>query len=155
MSLVLATRRSPLARWQAEEARRLLRAADPSLEVELSGIESAGDANRTEFQKTLFRRMFTPESDWLVEARLHFAEHRPPSLPILMGRKVDTMSAEDLLWSYVLAAYLVEGAPDRAPAFLAAIGRGRRKPHEATRQVFEMELPRFEKRVVRWLTETR
>ena len=40
-----------------------------------------------------------------------------------MGRKVDTMNAGDLLWSYVLAAYLIEGWPERGPRLLQALGK--------------------------------
>lgn len=39
----LATRGSALARWQAEHVAGLLRAADPSLEVELVVVETVGD----------------------------------------------------------------------------------------------------------------
>jgi hydroxymethylbilane synthase len=41
--LRLATRRSPLARWQAEEVARLLRVAHPGLEVELVAEDTKGD----------------------------------------------------------------------------------------------------------------
>jgi hydroxymethylbilane synthase len=41
--LRLATRRSPLARWQAEEVARLLRLAHPGLETELVAVDTAGD----------------------------------------------------------------------------------------------------------------
>ncbi len=113
------------------------------------------DPNATEEQRQLFRRLFHPEADWMNEAHAFFAEHRSPKLAILMGRKVDSMNAQDLLWSYVVGAYLIEGAPDRTPRFLRAIGAGRLPPHEAVRLAFDMELPRFEDRVRRWLDETR
>jgi len=41
--LRLATRQSPLARWQAEHVARLLRAAHPGLEVELVPVATTGD----------------------------------------------------------------------------------------------------------------
>jgi hydroxymethylbilane synthase len=43
MMLRLATRRSPLARWQADEVARLLRQAHPGLETELVTVDTAGD----------------------------------------------------------------------------------------------------------------
>lgn len=115
----------------------------------------AGDPNEVSAQKELLRRLYVDGADWLDEARLHFAERRPPKLAILFGRGVDTMSAQDLLWSYVLAAYLLEGWPEETPAFLRAVGEKKKPPHEAVREVFRMELPRFEQRLSRWLEETR
>jgi hydroxymethylbilane synthase len=46
-ALRIATRGSPLARWQAEHVRDRLRAADPERPVELVVVASAGDLNRT------------------------------------------------------------------------------------------------------------
>lgn len=47
MKLTLATRESPLARWQAEAARDVLLAAWTDLEVELLFVTSSGDQDRT------------------------------------------------------------------------------------------------------------
>jgi hypothetical protein len=115
-----------------------------------------GDPNASDVQKQLFARLFQAESEWIDEARLFFVEtgHRPPGLASLMGRAVDSMSAQDMLWSYVLAAYLIEGWPDHAPAFLTEIGGGT-APHDAVRRVFGMELPRFQDRLARWVGEAR
>jgi len=44
--LRLATRRSPLARWQAGEVARLLRQAHPGLETELVAVDTAGDRQK-------------------------------------------------------------------------------------------------------------
>lgn len=77
MKLVLATRKSPLALWQAETARTLLAAANPADEVELLGIESSGDKNQTE-ELARFGRIgiFTVEVDRAVlDGRAHAAVH--------------------------------------------------------------------------------
>ncbi len=121
----------------------------------LSPDRYGSDPNATAEAKQLFTRMLMPECDWLKEARIFFAERRPPKLAILMGRKVDTLSAPDVLWSYVLASYLIEGCPEKAPVLLTAIGGEKLLPPDAVRKAFDMELPRFEQRVVRWLDETR
>jgi hydroxymethylbilane synthase len=47
MMLRIATRGSPLARWQAEHVRELLRGQHPGLAVELVIITSAGDLDRS------------------------------------------------------------------------------------------------------------
>ncbi len=46
MKIVLATRGSPLALWQAEEARRVLLAAHPSAEIVLLPLQSSGDQDQ-------------------------------------------------------------------------------------------------------------
>jgi len=45
-TLRLATRRSPLARWQAEEVARLLRRVHPGLETVLVPVDTAGDRQK-------------------------------------------------------------------------------------------------------------
>ena len=47
MKLVLATRGSPLALWQAETTRDLLLLAHPQAEIALAEIRSSGDADQT------------------------------------------------------------------------------------------------------------
>lgn len=77
MKLVLATRESRLARWQAEAASRLLSAAWPGLEVELLGVRSAGDEDQSEDLARFGRiGIFTVEVDRAVlEGRAHAAVH--------------------------------------------------------------------------------
>jgi hydroxymethylbilane synthase len=67
VKLVLATRGSPLALWQAEEARRLLSLADPQIQVELLAVHSSGDRDPTS-DLTRFGRIgiFTVEVDRAV-----------------------------------------------------------------------------------------
>ena len=47
MKLVLGTRGSPLALWQAETTRELLLLAHPQAEIPLVEIRSSGDADQT------------------------------------------------------------------------------------------------------------
>ncbi|MFT5287876.1 MAG: hypothetical protein ACI8TQ_004064 [Planctomycetota bacterium] len=112
------------------------------------------DAESAKVQKRLKRRLYTTGSLWMDEARIHFEERRPPRLNFLMGRKVDALTMQDRLWSYVFAAYLIEGCPDEVAPFLTLIGEGV-QPHDACRAVFKIELPSLEQRVIRWLHETR
>ena len=46
MRVRIATRGSPLARWQAEHVGALLRQADPSVDVDLVLVETLGDRTR-------------------------------------------------------------------------------------------------------------
>ena len=77
MKLVLATRGSPLALWQAEETRRLLRAARPEAIVEIEKIESTGDRDDRSDLASLGRiGVFTAEIDRAVlEGRADLGVH--------------------------------------------------------------------------------
>jgi len=64
---VLATRGSPLALWQAEEARRLLRAAHPAADVVVSVFASTGDLDSgSEISRLGRTGVFTAEIDRAV-----------------------------------------------------------------------------------------
>ena len=67
---------------------------------------------------------------------------------------MNLMRDEDLLFGYVLAAYLLEGWPREAPALLAAIGGGAH-PIEAFERSLGYSLPEIEARLRRWLDEVR
>lgn len=65
--LVLATRGSPLALWQANETRRLLAQAHPGLEVEVLTVQSAGDKDgKTDLSRFGLTGIFTAEVDHAV-----------------------------------------------------------------------------------------
>jgi hydroxymethylbilane synthase len=77
VKLVLATRGSPLALWQAEEARRLLRAARPEADVEIEIVQSTGDRDdRTDLASLGPIGVFTAEIDRAVlEGRADLGVH--------------------------------------------------------------------------------
>ncbi len=77
MKLVLATRGSPLALWQAHAAEALLRSARPELEIELLTVQSSGDKDER-LDAASFGRIgiFTAEIDQAVlEGRAHIGVH--------------------------------------------------------------------------------
>lgn len=103
-------------------------------------------------QTTLWSTLQSPGAHWLAMGLDLLESPGAPHLQFLFGRGVDQMRDEDLLISYVLAAYLIEGRPDELPRILERIGKG-----EHPVQVFEEELqetvPRLQARLVRWLHE--
>lgn len=67
MKIVLATRGSQLALWQANETRRLLLARDPRHEVEILVVQSSGDKDqKTELARFGLTGIFTAEVDHAV-----------------------------------------------------------------------------------------
>ncbi len=77
MKLILATRASPLALWQARTAQALLQSAQPALEVELLTVQSTGDRD-DRLDPASFGRVgiFTAEIDHAVQSgRAHVGVH--------------------------------------------------------------------------------
>lgn len=82
-TLRAATRRSPLARWQAERVRDLLEAAHPGLTVELVGLETEGD-QRLDVPISAIggKGVFAKEVQQAVlDGRADFAVHSAKDLP--------------------------------------------------------------------------
>jgi len=83
VTLRLATRESPLARWQAEHTASLLRAAHPGLEVELVPMTTEGD-RRTDLPLAEIggKGVFVKEvSAAVLEGRADVAVHSAKDLP--------------------------------------------------------------------------
>ncbi|MAF67634.1 MAG: hypothetical protein CMJ84_18505 [Planctomycetes bacterium] len=97
-------------------------------------------------------RLLQSGSDWYAEAARILAGERSPKLIYALGRSVNTLTTEDMLLSYVLAAYLVEARPEEASAILRRIGTG-----EASQLVVEevlgLDLAELGRRLRRWLEE--
>lgn len=67
MKLVLSTRQSPLALWQAQEAKRLIEKAHPTIEVSLLPVNASGDQDQSTALSRFDRiGIFTVEVDRAV-----------------------------------------------------------------------------------------
>lgn len=100
----------------------------------------------------LWRTLADDGTDWLELAAERRAEGKWPGLQFLVGRPIASMRDEDLLLSYVLAAYVIQGWPDHAPSLLDRIGAGEHPVH-AFESVLGWSLPQLEQRLERWLEE--
>lgn len=108
MKIVLATRGSPLALWQAEETRRLLRAARPEATIELEILQSTGDRDdRPDLASLGPIGVFTAEIDRAVldgraDLGVHSLKDMTTSLPtglalagtLARGRAEDALVAK-------------------------------------------------------------
>jgi hypothetical protein len=103
----------------------------------------------------LWAKIRHPRSDWFEIAGQLVREHKNPDLAFLLSKDVNTMDAGDLVYAYVMAAYLLEGQADRAPKLLRAIGQGEVPFHDAIPDTLDLDLPGLERRVQVWLTERR
>lgn len=100
----------------------------------------------------LWRTLADDGTDWLELAAERRAEGKWPGMQFLVGRPIASMRDEDLLLSYVLAAYVIQGWPDHAPGLLDRIGAGEHPVH-AFEAVFGWSMPQLEQRLERWLDE--
>jgi hydroxymethylbilane synthase len=107
LKLVLATRGSPLALWQAREAERLLRGARSDLEVSISTVASTGDRDdRTDLSSFGRTGLFTAEIDRAVlegkaDAGVHSLKDMTTTLEagLALGGTLARGAAEDALVS--------------------------------------------------------
>jgi len=107
LKLVLATRGSPLALWQAKEAERLLRGARADVEVSISTVASTGDRDdRTDLASFGRTGLFTAEIDRAVlerkaDAGVHSLKDMTTTLEtgLALGGTLARGPAEDALVS--------------------------------------------------------
>jgi hypothetical protein len=97
-------------------------------------------------------KLIVGDVNWMNEAYLLLTRENPVELATVLGRDLTTMGVEDVLVSYALAAYLVEGRPDAISSLLAAIGADT-PPPEAIQKSLGMTVPELQERLVRWLSE--
>lgn len=81
--IVLASRASPLALWQAEHVAALIRAARPDVQVEILKLSTIGDRDRSSKLTVLGGQgVFTREvQNALLDGRAHLAVHSLKDLP--------------------------------------------------------------------------
>ncbi len=83
-TLRIATRKSPLAMWQAEHVAALLREAHPGLEVEINGMSTQGDKILdTPLAKIGGKGLFVKELEQgMLEQRADIAVHSMKDVPV-------------------------------------------------------------------------
>ena len=112
------------------------------------------DANPDEFKKNLRAKLTASDTNWMNEAYEMLRGERRPDLAVTLKRDLNTLTLEDMLYAYVLAAYLIEARPAEAPKLFASIGSGA-EPETVFQAILGMSLPQTAERVTRWLGERR
>jgi len=112
-----------------------------------------GDERRRETD--LWDRLKAEDSDWRAEARALVAGPRKPDLLLLLGKDVNSMNTEDLLYAYVIAAWCLEGRPRETAGLLGALCKKKLPPADALRTKLGLDPDLLEARVIRWLEETK
>jgi len=83
--LIIGSRGSKLALWQAEQARARLRALNPQLEVHIEIIKTTGDVKSDPLSVIGGKGVFTKElEDALLDGRIDIAVHSLKDLPTIL-----------------------------------------------------------------------
>ena len=97
-------------------------------------------------------KLYKTNTNWMSLAHKELNGDQPPKLSKFMKKETNALTSRELLYSYVLAAYLLEGRPQDTPRFLSLIGAGK-DPRVAIQEGLGLEVEGLEKRVKRWLSE--
>lgn len=103
--------------------------------------------------KDLLGRLMLADVNWINEYYQRAKRGRAPTLAKLCATKIDKFGVDDILASYSLAAYLIEGRVGELPAVLKAIAASDDGGAGALAALFEGDLPSGDARLVRWLSE--
>lgn len=103
----------------------------------------------------LARRLRETGTDWVAEGRALVNGSDAPDLRLLLGKTVNTMTPEDILYSYLLAMWLVEGHRDKLGGFLPAIAAVKDADYDlAFAEHLGFDVASAERRLKRWMNET-
>jgi hypothetical protein len=105
-------------------------------------------------RKNLRAKLLVSDTNWMDEAYKVMSGPKSPGLESVMQHNVNTMSVEEMLVAYALAAFFVEAKPAELPRLLHQIGSGVRYD-TAVQVALGMEVDRLEQRLRRWLEERR
>ncbi len=107
-----------------------------------------------EEDQALKARLMDSRANWMNEAHKLFTSDKPTKLQFMLGKTVNQLTTEDMLYAYVLAAFLLEAESEKLPELIRKIGAGSTS-QEAFQLVFGLDVRQLDERVKRWLSERR
>jgi hypothetical protein len=113
---------------------------------------ASGKGVATEGKNSPRAKLMVKDSNWMNEALQTLSRDPAPDLSKVLEVDLPNMSVDDMLISYALAAYLIEGRPQETPAILKAIGEGT-KSAEALHAALGLTVPELQQHLVQWLKE--
>jgi len=103
-------------------------------------------------QQRLWGELLPKTADWFAIAKGRIERGETPDWKLMLAKDVNQMEVNDLLFSYLLAAYLIEAHGDKMPAILTDVGKN--KPSsDVLQSALGLPLVRLEARVYRWIRE--
>ena len=98
------------------------------------------------------RRMKKAGADWIGLANLVYEAGMAPDLQLMARKDVNQLTPEDLVVSYSLIRFMIEGHEKVGTKFLI-FHAGSPSFVDLIENVFELPLPEFEAKFERWLRE--
>ncbi len=114
-----------------------------------SSAPASGDTET----KDLLGRLMLSDVNWVNEYYQRAKRNRAPKLKKLAATRIDAFGVDDILASYSLAAYLLEGRSEALPELLRALGASTDGGAAALARLFDGELALGDQRILRWLSE--
>lgn len=98
------------------------------------------------------RRLRDANADWFEIGAELAASKEWPDLRILMGRNVNTLTGDDVLASYLLACFLIEGRPSVVHDLLIDVGANK-SPDAWCAKHLGWSIHELDRRLRRWVAE--
>ncbi len=114
-----------------------------------SSAPASGDTET----KDLLGRLMLSDVNWVNEYYQRAKRNRAPTLAKLAATRIDAFGVDDILASYAVAAYVLEGRPGALPELLGSLGASSDGGAAALARLFDDELPLGDQRILRWLSE--
>jgi hypothetical protein len=97
-------------------------------------------------------KLAAKDANWMNAALQALTKESPPDLAKIFQEDLSKMSVDDVVISYALAAYLIEGRSSSVTAFLKSVGEGT-STADAVQNTLGMSVPELQARLVQWLKE--
>jgi hypothetical protein len=108
---------------------------------------TTGDAE----SKELLGKLMMQDVNWMNEAYQRAKRGKMPKLEALCARRIDQFGVDEVLASYALAAYLIEGRPDEFGEVEKRIAKD--GSAKALSSALGADLAALDAKLVRWLSE--
>ena len=115
-------------------------------------ITRYADDEKNKPDQRLWGELLPTTADWFAIAAKRIEAGETPDWKLMLSKDVNQMTVNDLLFSFLLAAYLAEAQSDHLPGILKEVAEN--KPSaEVLQKMLGMPLSRIEQRVYRWIRE--
>lgn len=102
----------------------------------------------------LLARLRGSRANWFRIAHEVLNSEYKPNFAFMLGKDVNSLTGEEMLYGYVLSAYLIEVLPDKVPDVLRRIGAGD-APATVIEETFGKKLDQVERTLLNWLDDVR
>ena len=113
---------------------------------------SSGSGSANEGKNSVRGKLMAKDANWMNAALQVLAKENPPDLGKVLQADLAKLSVDEVLVSYALAAYLIEGRSSSVPAVLKSVGEGTASA-EALQSALGMSVPELQARLTQWLKE--